>query len=181
MLWAFAALLVGHGLVEVFLEDSLTLVGFVTSLVVTWFVLRGSRFFWFLALILSAGDAVVDLAVGTNPWVIVLGSLRLVFLLMPSSREYFWQQPRVSRIEAWIEERATLRSILQLVGIFFLLLLWGASFAGHDDLASSVAIAACKVLVGLTEAALAVLLIFTAIKFFSGRRQDSTENNLRPG
>ena len=175
MLWAYAGVLVGHGLVEVFLEGGLTIAGFAISLVVTWFVLRGSRFFWFLALLLTAGDAAIDLAVGTNPWVIVFGSLRPVFLLMPSSREYFWQQPRVNRIEAWIEERATSRSIWRLVGIFFLLLLWGVSFAGEDDAMSDVAAAACKGLIGLTEAALAVLLIFAAIKFFSRRHQRSAE------
>jgi hypothetical protein len=171
MLWAYAAVLVAHGLVEVFLDGGLTLAGFVISLVVTWFVLRGSRFFWFLALLLSAGDAVVDLAVETEPWLIVLGSLRLVFLLMPSSRGFFWQQPRVSRIEAWIEERATWRSIWRLVGILVLLLLWGVSFAQEDDVVSNVVYVACRGLIALTEAALFVLLIFAVIRFISGRRQ----------
>lgn len=95
-LWVAAATLVGVELVGVLTGSptTLTVASFAIITLLAWFLLRGSRVVWLLAVGATAAELLLSLIVQEPLWLAGIAVVRLTCLLVPSSWAFVWSAQR---------------------------------------------------------------------------------------
>jgi hypothetical protein len=71
------------------------------GVLVAWFVLRGSRVAWILALLTAAAQLSNLIAMSQPVWTAITSAVILACLLVPSSRKYVWANKAGRQLTPW--------------------------------------------------------------------------------